>query len=217
MNSFCQDRDLLLIEPTAFLSGGFAHQQILTGSDGVFSGTGFQSAGADFLAAGVSPGMVLVTTHSIGEEGSAWEIVSVNSATDLTISVLRGSTDDAPTAPPADSGLTYFIRSFAAQIADASQLLDETLRRLGETTDLSAANLVDSEQLRRITCYNVLASVFRARSEYAGPTDLNWIKSEYYAEESRRLRSGLCLASDLDGDGIAESTRSPGHVTLRRV
>lgn len=218
MSPFCLDRDILSIEPVTYLGGGFASvQSLIAGSDGALAGTTFVSASSNFTTSGVQAGMVLATTATILSEGSAWEIVSVDSATQLTVSVLRADPDTPPIAPPAATNLTFCVRTLAPRIRAVSETLAEKLRHLAEVAGIDSADFADSNQLRRATACGTLAGVFLARADNARPDDANWIKAEHYRREFRQAQSHLRLAVDLDGDGTAEATRSLGNVTLRRL
>jgi len=216
MSNFCQDRDLLSIEPVIFIGGGFPSQQLISGNDGVMAGTTFTSAGSDFATAGIATGMVLCTHTGAPAEGNAYEVVSVDSQTSLTVSVLRAEANAAATPPTPGTSLAFFVRTFQPQIHGVSETLAEKLRQISESGGIAQADFADSEQLRFTTAYGVLASVFVARAENATSADANWIKAEYYRREFTRLQTQLRLAVDIDGDGTAEATRTLGNVTLRR-
>jgi hypothetical protein len=217
MSQFCTDRDILAIEPNAFLAGGFPSQELAAGSDGAVTGTTFTSAASDFQPAAVEAGMVLCTYTTTPAEGTACEIVSVDSATSLTVSVLRADSEAPAVPPPEGSELSFRVRTFAPQIKSVSDTLARKLRQLAEVGGLAAADFADSAQLARVCAYGVLAAVFVARAENATPADANWIKAEHYRNEFRRLQLQLRLSVDADGDGRAEQTRALGNVALRRV
>lgn len=215
--SFCQDRDLLCIEPIVFLGGDALGRRLVTGSDGAIAGTTFTSTGSDFVSVGLEAGMVLCTYETIPAEGRVWEILSVDSATTLTISVLRVATDAPPVAPPAGTGLSFYVRSFGPQIQSVSATLAEKLRQLAEVARIASADFADSNQLRVTTAHGALAGVFLARADSARPHDANWIKAEFHRAEFLRCQDQLRLAVDIDGDGVAEQTRTLGNVHLKRI
>lgn len=218
MTAFCSDRDILAIEPLAYLAGGFDTAQILrTGSDGVLAGTTFTSATGNFLTAGITPGMVLTASTNILPEGSAVEILAVDSATQLSVSVLRASTDDSPVAPTPGTGMHYAVRTFAARIALVSDEIAQTLRRLHDTDPIDPTAFTPNHQLRQAAACGTLAGIYLARAQNARPHDANWIKAEYYRLEYRRRLTTLRLDIDDDGDGTPERTRSLGNVQLKRV
>ncbi len=215
MNQFCQDRDLLSIEPDVFVTAGFPGQELIRGTDGTISGTTFTSAAGNFVTAGIAIGMVLSITPSTGQAKS-FEIISVDSATSMTVSILRADTDDQPTPCPPGSSLSYFIRTFGPQIGAVSATLAEKLRQLSEVAAISTADFADSAQLRYTTAHGTLASIFLARADNAAPFDANWIKAQYYRDQFNRLQLQLRLVTDSDASGAAESARSFGNIRLLR-
>ena len=216
MKQFCQDRDLLALEPTVFLGGGFLTQQLAAGSNGVFAGTAFTSAGSSFVSAGVAPGMVLTAYATTAAEGSAFEIVSVVSPTALTISVLRADGSQPPVAPTA-GGASFHIRTFGPQIQSVSATLQRRLEMLAELLGAPQAGFADSSQLRSTVACGVLASVYLARAQNAASEDANWLKAERYRQEFISLQSQLQVSADFNGDGRPDQVRSLGNVILRRA
>jgi len=217
MNNNCADRDLLAIEPGIFTGGGFDSQRIASGNDGTTNGTTFTSASADFTAAGAQAGMVLCVYETVPAEGVCYEIVSVNSPTELTVSVLRSDRNGPVVAPPAGNAQKYHITTFIPQIASVQSDLEERLRRMGEASGIDAGEFVDSPQLRKVVALGALAGIFAARASNASNADANWVKAEFYRRAHQEASSALRLARDADGDGFAEQTRALGDVTLRRV
>ncbi len=130
---------------------------------------------------------------------------------------LRASTDDAAIPPADQSGLSFFIRTYSAQIASVCSALGEKLRQASEVTALAATDFADSAQLRQVAAQATLADIFVARADNAQPTDANWIKAQHYRQLHRTLLLQLRLAVDADGNGLAEQTRSLGNVTLTRI
>src|SRR5688500_17432910 len=83
--NFCNDTDLLHWEPSIFKDAALASQTLISGT-GDLSGTTFtlDSAGS-LVTSHVAGGNVVVLT---GTNLGSYPIVSVNSATQLTLSVL---------------------------------------------------------------------------------------------------------------------------------
>jgi hypothetical protein len=218
MTQFCDDRDLLCLEPSLFERLGRPGQHLAGGSDGQLSLTSFGSESCDFQAAQLQPGMVLCITGV--SPALCLDIVTVDSAHELTVSLLRGDPAGAPLPPPAPpnpDNLAFHVVSFAAQIQAVSHSLSERLRHAAEVAGVTAADFADSTQLRLAVAHGVLGTVFVARAEDASPADAHWAKAQHYRDEYRRLAPQLRLAVDADGDGQAEQTRTLGHINLRRV
>lgn len=214
---FCQDRDILCIEPVVYQGQATAPIcQPASGTDGEITASTFTSLSADFVASGVQAGMVLCTTATIISEGSVWEIVEVVSATQLTISALRASANAPVISAGNVSGPRYYVRTLAAVIEQVGSEMSERFRRLGESGGVQPADFADSKALAVAAAFGVLSRVYRGMAD-ASSGDVRWLKAEHYAGEYERMCGRLCLSVDADGDGIAEQTRALGNVRLKRV
>jgi hypothetical protein len=217
MTRFCDDRDLLCLEPALFDLATRPSRRRCGGADGQLDGTTFSSAGAHFTSTHVEAGMVLAV--QAGAERAALEIVSVDSQTALTVSLPRPSADEDPIPPDLGENLTltYSVVTFAALIERVSDSLAERMRLAVEIADMSPGDFADSQQLRQAVAHGTLGAIFVGRAEDADDRDANWAKARHYREEYRRLVLQLRLSVDADGDGQAEQTRTLGHISLRRI
>ncbi|GAF83904.1 unnamed protein product, partial [marine sediment metagenome] len=93
MLSFSNDVDILKYEPVLFGQLHFPGQVLIEGTGGELDGTTFTKTGEDFESAGVLAGGVVYLQDSEGDLDGAYEIVSVDSATELTVSVVRADSD----------------------------------------------------------------------------------------------------------------------------
>lgn len=212
MNQFCQDRDLLALEPAIFATETSPNRQLAAGNDGVLDGDTYSSATSDFIAAGVQKGMVLTTFADANSEGLCLEIIEV-SQTSMIVSMLRADTDFAPLPPPS-AGATFFVRTFGPQIADISASLVKKLTMTAELLGKAVPEIESNSQLRRATACGTLAAIFLARAAAAAPDDPNWLRSEHYRNEFLRLQSELRAIGEVSGN---RSCRTLGNVLLRRV
>ncbi|MFA6133384.1 MAG: hypothetical protein WC869_05130 [Phycisphaerae bacterium] len=217
MTEFCQDIDLLAIEPRIFLTATPPGITLAQGTGGTLAGTSLLAETAGFVEAGVEAGMVLVVHSGNSAEGQAYEIVTVNGPTQLTVSALRAERGQPLIPPSMASGASFCVRTFKPQIHLVCEALAEKLRRMMEASPVTSANFEDSAQLRQAAAIGTLGTLFFALAESAAPSDPNWAKAECYRSQFAQLQSRLRLAIDLDGDGVAEETRTLGHITLRRI
>ena len=107
------DADLLVIEPTLFVDADVIGTTIIDGTDGWIVGTQLASASSDFIAAGIDAGHVIVVNDE------ALEVVSVESATLLTISRPRASSAEPLINPDGGSALRFSIITFDRLITQA--------------------------------------------------------------------------------------------------
>lgn len=218
MSLFCCDRDLLILEPKIFGDSAWNAQRLCAGTEGQFAGTTFTTDCAGLAAAGVQGGMVLCVYATQPSEGMGYEIVSVKGSNVLTISVPRAGADDPPIAPVVAPGpVQWQVLTFAPQIAAASATLAERLRNLSESAGIRQADFADSAQLRTVAACLALAGIFAASAESNDDSDARWTKSCSYMSQYRSALLNLRLSCDVDGDGLAEETRTLANVRLRRL
>ena len=107
MAKFSNDVDVLKYEPALFGELHLPSQVQTSGNGAVLNGTTLTASQADFIKSSVEAGGVVHLRSADGSLDGAYEIVSVDSATQLTVSVVRAD----PTTPPARSGPTTSLRS----------------------------------------------------------------------------------------------------------
>ena len=93
MVKFSSDVDIARYEPVLFGELHLPWQVLSAGQAGRIEGTTFSDSGADFEAGGVKAGGVIYVRSQDGGIDGVYEIVSVDSATELTISVIRPDGD----------------------------------------------------------------------------------------------------------------------------
>jgi hypothetical protein len=217
MVRLCNDRDILKYESALFGVNYLVNQVIAAGTAGVLVGTTFQASGADFVSAQVEAGDCVYLKSADGTLEGVYEIVSVDSATQLCVSVLRADSEADPIAPPAGSDVTYRISTFKPQIAEVSLLLMEYLWiKPGETIgDVSADEILESDQVRQLCAMGTIAAAYRTLASGEDAENFKSKSQEYerlFGEGMERCR----VAIDKDGDGVADSIRYGGCGRLFR-
>jgi len=217
MAEFSKDRDILKYEPILF-GDLHLHGQVLTsGSDGVLSGTSFTSSSADFVSSQVSEGGVIYLSSSEEFVDGAFEIISVASASELTISVLRADTGGVPIAPAGGTGLSYRISTFGPQGQEVGLQLMEYFG-FGESSsdnDIGQEDILNSNVLRRVSVFAVISSIYALLANGAADEGF-WEKSRYYCSLFEKSRERCRLDIDIDGDQVSDITKSYGALNLKR-
>lgn len=217
MAKFSNDVDILKYEPILFGELHFPNQVLAAGTDGTLSGTTFIVSGGDFVSASVAVGGVMHAQSADGILDGTYEIVSVDSATQLTISVVRGGSDADPIAPPAASEISYRISTFAPQASEVGFQLTEYfgIAPGNPASDYDADDVLDTNVLRRASVFAVIASVYAtlaSRSEDQG----FWKKSLHYMGLFEKARERCRLCVDADSNGVADVTKVGASVKLVR-
>jgi len=217
MVRFSKDIDLLKWEPVLFVELALSSQTLCQGEDGVLSGTTFTSSSASFDDAGVAAGQVIYLNDGDLLDG-CYEIVSVDSATQLTVSVLRLSTEDDPVAPPSGSEISYRLATFDPQAEEVAYgLLQYFGIETGEGEESSVGEILNLRALRQASVFGVLSAVFAAAACGKNDASGNWAKSQRYQEMFHTARSKSQIELDTDNDNKLEQFRSGGTVRLRRM
>jgi hypothetical protein len=217
MTKFSNDVDILRYEPALFGELHLPGQVLASGTGAALSGTLLTAGGADFLAAGVGAGGVVHLKSTDECLDGAYEIVSADSPTQLTVSVVRSDTADPAIAPPPTNDISYRVSTFGPQAQEAAFQLTEHfgIRPGHPTSDIAAEDLVDTEGLRRASAFLVIANVYTMwTSQTAG--ECFWQKRLLYERLFEKARQRCRLSADLGSDGIADVTRVGGAVRLVR-
>jgi hypothetical protein len=219
MNSFSSDVDILRYEPNLFGDLHFAGQVLTSGTGGEVAGTVFSATNADFNAAKITAGMVIYLQSADGAVDGAFEIVSVDSATQLTVSVLRADEQTEAIVLQDAEDVSYRICTYQPQSNEVFlQLAQHFGLRPGVADGIYGADdILDASVLRQVSVYGVLSIIF---ATLAGRVDENeenfWKKSKHYRElfEKALQRCRVCI--DLGDDGVADSVCSGASIRLLR-
>lgn len=211
--NFSTDRDLLAMEPSLFTDVPLMGQQRLSVTDGVITGTTLTSATADFQAAQVEAGSVLLVNQI------ALEVLQRSSAQSITVSLLRASLGDLPIPPAAGTSLTVTARTFSPQAA----IVHDTLLRLtgiepeDALSPVSEESIVSLSVMARLESLGVLEMVYSAAAAIVGENKNLLEKAEHYRQAFTQALRRATVLIDADGDGFADVRRSLSVLTLQRV
>jgi len=218
MSAFSRDCDILKYEPVVFGDLHFSWQILCEGTEGQLSGSTFTKTGEDFESAGVSSGGVIYLRTSAGELDGAYEIVSVDSATQLTVSVLRVDESNPAVGPGDATDISYRITTFAPQ---ASEVLFELTQYFGiqpgnPNSDYDVEDILDTSVLRQASVYAILAGIYGTLGSSEDDNEHFWQKSMHYQRLFEKARERCRLSIDIDGDGVNYRTNVGGSIRLLR-
>ncbi len=217
MTNFSNDVDVLKYEPALFGELHLPSQVKAQGTGASLSGTTLTATGANFVAAEIEAGGVVHLRSADGILDGGYEIVSVDSATALTVSVVRADPADPAVAPPLGYDITWRISTFASQAQEAAFELTQYfgIQPGDPTSAIASEDLLGTEGLRRASVLWVIAKAYAMwASRPAG--ECFWRKSLFYAQLYDKARQRCHVTVDLGGDGVADLGRVGGAVRLMR-
>ncbi|OHB61516.1 MAG: hypothetical protein A2167_02730 [Planctomycetes bacterium RBG_13_46_10] len=217
MVTFSNDADILRYEPILFGELHLPGQVLTAGTGGSLTGTTFTAENADFISAQVAAGGVIHLQSADGTLDGAYEIVSVDSATQLTISIVRTDNDSEPIAPPAAENIAYRISTFRPQANEAAFQLTEYfgIRPGNPASSIDTQGILDIEVLRRASVFAVISNVYAMLASKANEENF-WKKNLHYQKLFEKARQRVHLSIDSSADGISDVTRSGASVRLVR-
>lgn len=217
MVTFSNDADILKYESVLFGELYIPNQVLATGTGGVLSGTTFTVSDADFVAAQISEGFVVYLRSADGALDGAYEIVSVDSATQLGVSVIRADAEEPAVAPQAATDVFYRICTYKPQAAEIGLKLTEHfgIRPGNPQSDIDTEEILNKDVLRTASVFAVLSSVY-AMLASASKNEFFWNKSLHYKRLFERQRERCRLSIDTNSDGVADVTRLGSSFKLVR-
>jgi len=217
MVSFSKDVDILKYEPVLFGELHLPWQVLAAGAGGTLNGTTFTASGADFVSALVTAGQVIYLQSADGLLDGAYEIVSVDSATQLSVSVIRTDSDDDAVAPPAATDISYRISTFGPQASEAGFQLTEYfgIGPGNPASDVDVEDVLDTDVLKRASVFAVVSSVYAMLASKVEDENF-WKKSLYYRKLFEKARERCRLSIDVGSDGVADVTKLGASVRLVR-
>jgi hypothetical protein len=217
MAEFSNDADVLKYEPALFGELHPAGQVLAAGTGGTLSGTTFTAGGADFVSAQVSVGGVVYLQSANGVLDGAYEIVSVDSATQLAVSVVRSDSDDEAMAPPTATDVSYRISTFGPQVSEVGFRLTEYfgIGPGNPASDIDADDVLDANVLRRASVFAVISSIYATLASKAEDENF-WKKNLHYQKLFEKARERCRLSIDVGSDGVADVTKVGGSGRLVR-
>ena len=217
MAVFSKDVDILRYEAALFGDIHFPWQVLCEGESGLLGGTSFSKPGEDFVSAGVAAGGVIYLQSSSGGIDGAYEIVSVDSATELLVSVLRADEDALPISPGGGSDVSYRIGTFGSQ---ANEVMFELTQYFGiqpgnSDSDYKIDDIMDISVLRQVSVYAVIAGVYATLGS-STDDDAFWKKSLHYRRLFEKARERCRISIDVGSDGVSDRVNIGGSVRLIR-
>jgi hypothetical protein len=217
MLAFSNDVDVLRYEAVLFGDLHFPWQVLCEGDSGQLSGTSFTKTGEGFVTKGVTAGGVIYLQSVAGGLDGVYEIVSVDSETELTVSVLRSDGEESAVGPGDNSDVSYRISTFGSQANEVGFELTQYfgIRPGNPDSEYTVDDILDVIVLKQASVYAVIAGVY-ATLGGSSDEDSFWKKSLHYQKLFEKARERCRLSVDIGGDGVSDRTKIGGSMKLVR-
>ena len=217
MLTFSNDADILRYEPILFTELHLPGQVLASGAGGALTGVTFSADSADFISAQVQQGGVIYLTSADMTLDGAYEIVTVESATQLTISVVRADAESQPIAPPSGTDFSYRISTFRPQANEIAFQLTEHfgIAPGNPASSIEVQDILDTDVLKRASVFAVISSVYAMLASKAEDENF-WKKSLHYQKLFEKARQRTRLSIDIGSDGIVDVTKIGASARLVR-
>ena len=141
----------------------------------------------------------------------------MDSATALTVSVVRVDDDSQPIAPHPATDISYRVSTFAPQANEIAFRLTEYfgISPGNPESVYGAQDILDTAVLKRASVFGVISTVY-AMLASKERNDNFWKKSIYYGQLFEKARQRCRLSIDIGGDGVADVTKLGGSTRLMR-
>ncbi len=208
MVSFSNDVDILKYEPILFGELHLPWQVVAAGTGGTLSGTTFMANDADFVTGWLTAGGVIYLQSADRSLDGAYEIVSVDSATQLTVSVLRPDSAAPAVAPPAAMDISYRISTFGPQANEVAFQLTEYfgIAPGNPASEIDVEDVLDVSVLRLASVFAVISIAYAMLAGKARDENY-WKKSLHYQKLFDKARGRCRLSIDVGSDGLADVTK----------
>ncbi len=212
---FVSDRDLLVVEPNLFRDVVWVGQKLGESASATVAGTTLTMTGidVDLDQSGVGAGHVAVV------DGVGYEVIARLGIDSATISRVRLTDQDAVIVPSPVAGVRAFVMTFGPMMAVVHRRI---LLMLGIDPDgavedsLSESSIVNPKALRLVEVFGTLHMVYSAASVLGGPESSYGQRAEVYRRLFCQERGRVWVRMDIDGDGVADSTRRLNAAMLER-
>lgn len=212
--NFSTDRDLLALEPTLFHDVPWVGQQRLTLDDAIVVATTVTSANADFIAAQIEAGSVVLIRRV------PYEVVSRQDANTLSVSLLRARLSDDPLPGTEGGPFELIARTFSPQ---ASQVHDTLLRIAGIHDDADPDHALDENAIVslsvmvRLETLGTLERIYSAAATIVGDNHTLTLKANDYRRRFREAINTSSVLIDTNGDGHPDERRRLGVLSMNRI
>lgn len=207
---FANDRDLLILEPGLYRDVKWNGQRLLSGV-GDLDGTTLTLLTGSFTDAGIGAGHVVLI------DSTPMEMVSVESGTSATVSIMRGDTESIAVGGKDVAAAVVEVFTFEPQISIVHrQVLSMVGIDVDDSDGLGESAVTNPGAMVVLEALGALHLIYASAGAPGRGGEAYLDRAKVYQQRFSMQRGQVTAMIDLDGDGIAETRRHPNSFLLSR-
>jgi len=206
---FAKDRDLYVLEPGLHRDVAWMSQRVVL-TTGTVVGTALTINTGSFIGAGVGAG------HVVLFDGVVLEVVSVESDTQATVSLMRADVSSNAIAGLDGTNRKVEVYWYGPQLGIVHRQVLAMIGLDGEDDGLGESSVTNPGALVRLEALGALHLIYAGAGAPGRGGEKFDQRAKMYQERFRSERERVVAMIDLDGDGIAETKRRPNAFVLSR-
>lgn len=207
---FASDRDLLILEPGLYRDVKWNGQRLLSGV-GDLNGTALTLLTGSFTESGIGAGHVALI------DSTPMEVVSVESATSATVSIMRGDTTSVAVGGKEVAAAVVEVFTFEPQISIVHrQVLSMVGIDVDDPEGLGESAVTNPGAMVVLESLGALHLIYASAGAPGRGGEAYLERARVFQQRFSIQRGHVTAMIDLDGDGIAETRRHPNSFLLTR-
>ena len=207
---FAKDRDLYVLEPGLHKDVAWYSQRLLNGI-GSLVGTQLTLSSGSFVDSGIAAG------HVVLFDDVPMEVVSVESGALATVSLMRSDTGSVAIGGASASNRKVKVFGYGPQLGIVHR---QVLAMIGVDADvdgLDESAVTNPGALVRLESLGALYLIYAGAGVSGKAGEKFELRAKMYKERFASERERAVAMIDIDGDGIADTSRRPNAIVLNRA
>lgn len=207
---FAKDRDLYVLEPGLHKDVAWYSQRLLNGV-GSLVGTQLTLTSGSFVDSGIAAG------HVVLFDDVPMEVVSVESAALATVSLMRSDTGSVAIGGTSASNRKVKVFGYGPQLGIVHRQVLAMIGVDAEVDGLDESVVTNPGALVRLESLGALYLIYAGAGVSGKAGEKFELRAKMYKERFANERERVVAMIDIDGDGIADTSRRPNAIVLNRA
>jgi hypothetical protein len=206
---FAKDRDLVVLEPVLHRDVAWVGQRRIS-TTGSIVGTSLTLNTGSFIDSEIAAGHVVIFDDAV------LEVVSIESATQATVSLMRASVESNAIPRLDATNRSVVVYDYSPQLAIVHRQVLTMIGLDPDDADFDESVVTNPGALVRLEALGTLHLIYAGAAAPGRGGSKFEHRAKMYQQRFVNERERVVAMIDLDGDGIAEVVRRPNLFVLER-